>query len=544
MGLPNFNLLVLIINENVLIIFATFSAVCLKDYIKAGVLVCLFLLGNWIIAWSEANNKDHINISNDLESASFVKTTSSSRKIESHNNKSGETVTTMVTEEAKLFKRSPIIDFFAKYHTPAMILATALVPLVLDTSNKKQWLYSSLVVSPCALVISSTVTTTVAKARAAQLGLVIQGGAGCLTALARLKIQKEKLREVSNKKGEITVTCEDGDGSSEHARPSLEPDEVAMLTSAAWIGREYVAAVSSCNLFLLVTKMLVTGFVVAGYIPALGAVALIADLGACTAVALRGFVTLLLVEEKGASRRDLEERKQAFSAVCLKDYTKAGVLVSLFLLGNWIIAWFEAKKKDHINIFNDLESASFVKITSSSHTKIESHNNKSWETVTTMVTEEAKLLKRSPTIDFFAKYHTPAMILATALVPLGGAGYLTALARLKIQKEKLREVSSNKGEITVTCEDGDGSSDHGRPSLEPDEVALFLLVTKMLVTGFVVAGYIPALGAVALIADLGACTAVALRGFVTLFLVEEKGTSRRDLEKQEQGEWDLRTPLL
>ncbi|EFJ11967.1 hypothetical protein SELMODRAFT_425782 [Selaginella moellendorffii] len=311
MGLPNFNLLLLIINENVLIIFATFSAVCLKDYTKAGVLVSLFLLGNWIIAWSEANNKDHINISNDLESASFVKTTSSSRtKIESHNNKSGQTVTTMVTEETKLFKRSPIIDFFAKYHTPAMILATALVPLVLDTSNKKHWLYSSLVVSPCALVISSTVTTSVAKARAAQLGLVIQGDAGCLTALARLKIQKEKLREVLSNKGEITVTCEDGDGSSEHARPSLEPDEVAMLTSAAWIGREYVAAVSSCNLFLLVTKMLVTGFVVAGYIPALGAVALIVDLGACTAVALRGFVTLLLVEEKGASRRDLEEREQ------------------------------------------------------------------------------------------------------------------------------------------------------------------------------------------------------------------------------------------
>ncbi|EFJ16011.1 hypothetical protein SELMODRAFT_422158 [Selaginella moellendorffii] len=298
MALPNFNLLLLIINENLLIIFATFSAACLKDYTKAGVLASLFLLGNWIIAWSEGNNKDHINISNDLESASFVKTTSSSRKIESHNNKSGETVTTMV------------IDFFAKYHTPAMILATALVPLVLDTSNRKHWLYLSLVVSPCALVISSTVTTTVAKARAAQLGLVIQGGAGCLTALARLKIQKEKLREVLSNNGEITVTCEDGDGSSEHARPSLEPNEVAMLTSAAWIGREYVAAVSSCNLFLLVTKMLVTGFVVAGYIPALGAVALIADLGACTAVALRGFVTLLLVEEKGASRRDLEERKQ------------------------------------------------------------------------------------------------------------------------------------------------------------------------------------------------------------------------------------------
>ncbi|EFJ11968.1 hypothetical protein SELMODRAFT_425783 [Selaginella moellendorffii] len=290
MALPKVDLLLLIINENVLIIFATFSAVCLKDYTKAGVLVSLFLLGNRIIAWSEANNKDHINISNDLESASFVKTTSSSRtKIESHNNKSGEIVTTMVTEEEKLFKRLPIIDF-AKYHTPAMILATALVPLVLDTSNRKHWLYLSLVVSPCALVISSTVTTTVAKARAAQLGLVIQSGAGCLTALARLKIQKEKLREVSSNKGEITVTCEDGDGSSDHGRPSLEPDEVA--------------------LFLLVTKMLITGFVVAGYIPALGAVALIADLGACTAVALRGFITLLLVEEKGTSRRDLEEQEQ------------------------------------------------------------------------------------------------------------------------------------------------------------------------------------------------------------------------------------------
>ncbi|EFJ21104.1 hypothetical protein SELMODRAFT_417746 [Selaginella moellendorffii] len=302
MGLPKINMQLLILDANILILFATFNSVFLEDYTKAGVLVSVFLLANWFIAWFEENNERYINLLDDLESASVqtvVKVASSSHTNMNYcNNKINvfvETFTTIIMEEEKPFKHSMLMNIFAKYYSSATILATALIPLLLST-NRKHWIYSSLVISPCAQVISSTMAATCAKDLAARLGLVIQGGTGCLKALAKLDIQ---LCELSSNKSEIIVTSEDHNiGSNANSVcHSLVPDDVVKLSTAAWIGREYTTAVAQNNLFLLIMKMLITVFVVAGYIPAFGAMVLIVDLGACMVVILKGISALLSIQE-------------------------------------------------------------------------------------------------------------------------------------------------------------------------------------------------------------------------------------------------------
>jgi len=93
-------------------------------------------------------------------------------------------------------RRAPVensIERFARYYTPFMISAAALVALVpgVITGNYGHWFYQAMVVllisCPCALVISTPVTLTAALSSAASRGILVKGGA-FLEALARLRV--------------------------------------------------------------------------------------------------------------------------------------------------------------------------------------------------------------------------------------------------------------------------------------------------------------------------------------------------------------------
>ena len=92
-----------------------------------------------------------------------------------------------------------LIDRFAHYYTPAVVVLAALVALVpplvfnapfYDTATEHGWLYRALsmlvIACPCALVISTPVTVISAIAAAARRGVLIKGGAH-LEALGTLK---------------------------------------------------------------------------------------------------------------------------------------------------------------------------------------------------------------------------------------------------------------------------------------------------------------------------------------------------------------------
>lgn len=70
-------------------------------------------------------------------------------------------------------------------------LLVAVIPAAMGVHNVRHWLYLALVLlvvaCPCALVISSPVTTTCAIAQAARLGLLIKGGTH-LEALGKMKV--------------------------------------------------------------------------------------------------------------------------------------------------------------------------------------------------------------------------------------------------------------------------------------------------------------------------------------------------------------------
>ncbi len=94
-----------------------------------------------------------------------------------------------------------LIDRFARWYTPGVVLLAALValvpPLLLaapfwdSPDGSPGWLYRALalliVACPCALVISTPVTIVSALARAARQGILIKGGAP-LEALARIRV--------------------------------------------------------------------------------------------------------------------------------------------------------------------------------------------------------------------------------------------------------------------------------------------------------------------------------------------------------------------
>ncbi|MCC6613680.1 MAG: cadmium-translocating P-type ATPase [Anaerolineae bacterium] len=92
-----------------------------------------------------------------------------------------------------------MIDSFARYYTPAVVIMAALVAFVpplffsapfYDTANGHGWLYRALamlvIACPCALVISTPVTVISAIAAAARRGVLIKGGAH-LEALGAVK---------------------------------------------------------------------------------------------------------------------------------------------------------------------------------------------------------------------------------------------------------------------------------------------------------------------------------------------------------------------
>lgn len=93
-------------------------------------------------------------------------------------------IVSMVQEaQAKKAKSQRMVDVFAKYWTPAVIVLSLIVavgvPLVLK-ERFQPWIYRGLTVlivsCPCSLVISTPVTVVAAIARAARFGVLVKGG--------------------------------------------------------------------------------------------------------------------------------------------------------------------------------------------------------------------------------------------------------------------------------------------------------------------------------------------------------------------------------
>ncbi|KAL2338672.1 hypothetical protein Fmac_013118 [Flemingia macrophylla] len=118
-----------------------------------------------------------------------------------------------LVEEAQNSKTSiqRLIDKFAKFYTPAVVIISglvALIPIALRVHNEKHWLHFALVVlvsaCPCALILSTPVATFCAYTRAATSGLLIKGG-DHLETLAKIKvIAFDKTGTIT--KGEFVVT--------------------------------------------------------------------------------------------------------------------------------------------------------------------------------------------------------------------------------------------------------------------------------------------------------------------------------------------------
>ncbi|XP_057748626.1 putative inactive cadmium/zinc-transporting ATPase HMA3 [Arachis stenosperma] len=118
-----------------------------------------------------------------------------------------------LVEEAQNSKTSTqrLIDKFAKFYTPAVVIISALVaviPIVLKVHDKKHWLHFALVVlvsaCPCALILSTPVATFCAYTKAATSGLLIKGG-DYLETLAKIKVMAfDKTGTIT--KGEFVVT--------------------------------------------------------------------------------------------------------------------------------------------------------------------------------------------------------------------------------------------------------------------------------------------------------------------------------------------------
>ncbi|CAA6671160.1 unnamed protein product [Spirodela intermedia] len=119
---------------------------------------------------------------------------------------------TKLVEEAQNSKSRTqrIIDSCAKYYTPAVVLAAALVavvPTAARADNVKHWLRMSLVLlvcaCPCALVLSTPVATFCALSKAAKSGVLVKGG-DILEALANTRVVAfDKTGTVT--RGEFTV---------------------------------------------------------------------------------------------------------------------------------------------------------------------------------------------------------------------------------------------------------------------------------------------------------------------------------------------------
>ncbi|KAL2651823.1 hypothetical protein R1flu_019951 [Riccia fluitans] len=76
-----------------------------------------------------------------------------------------------------------LVEKIAKYYTPIIVVSAVLVatiPWAVHANNPRHWVYLALVLlvvaCPCALVISTPVTTTCGIAQAARAGLLVRGG--------------------------------------------------------------------------------------------------------------------------------------------------------------------------------------------------------------------------------------------------------------------------------------------------------------------------------------------------------------------------------
>ncbi|PIA43858.1 hypothetical protein AQUCO_01800119v1 [Aquilegia coerulea] len=91
-------------------------------------------------------------------------------------------------------KTQRLVDKFAKYYTPAVMLASIgliVVPAALGWHNLKHWAHLALVMlvsaCPCALILSTPVATFCAFTKAATSGILIKGG-DYLEVLAEIKV--------------------------------------------------------------------------------------------------------------------------------------------------------------------------------------------------------------------------------------------------------------------------------------------------------------------------------------------------------------------
>ncbi|GAB4853527.1 Cadmium/zinc-transporting ATPase hma2 [Ancistrocladus abbreviatus] len=104
-----------------------------------------------------------------------------------------------------------LIDKFAKYYTPAVVLmsaALAAIPAGLRVHHQNHWFHLALVVvvtaCPCGLVLSTPIATFCALSQAATKGLLIKGG-DFLEHLAKIKVAAfDKTGTVTS--GNFTVT--------------------------------------------------------------------------------------------------------------------------------------------------------------------------------------------------------------------------------------------------------------------------------------------------------------------------------------------------
>ncbi|MCC6991851.1 MAG: heavy metal translocating P-type ATPase, partial [Acidobacteria bacterium] len=141
------------------------------------------------------------------------------------------------------------IDRFARWYTPAVVAAAALVfvlPVLLLGGAAGEWAYRALVLlvvaCPCALVISTPVSIVAALATAARHGVLIKGGAH-LERLAGVRVVAfDKTGTLTlGEPAVVAVTIlDDGDAASE--RDALAAAAAVEARSAHPIARAVVAA--------------------------------------------------------------------------------------------------------------------------------------------------------------------------------------------------------------------------------------------------------------------------------------------------------------
>lgn len=141
--------------------------------------------------------------------------------------------------------RAPIqrtIDAFARWYTPAVMIAAALIAIVppllgmgsfWDVGAQHGWLYRALsmlvIACPCALVISAPITLISATTRAARAGVLIKGGSHLETLAGIRTLAFDKTGTLTRAQPTVTkvqaIACPD-------AEPCDQCDEVLALAAA------------------------------------------------------------------------------------------------------------------------------------------------------------------------------------------------------------------------------------------------------------------------------------------------------------------------